>query len=35
LIWPGAIVETKKKNKVKSFMSKTKDEPTEEKQEKT
>jgi hypothetical protein len=34
LIWPGATVETKKKNKVKSFMSKTKNEPAEEKEEK-
>jgi len=34
IIWPGATVETKKKNKVKSFMSKKKDEPSEETEEK-
>jgi hypothetical protein len=33
LIWPGVTGETKKKNKVKSFMSKKKDEPAEDQQE--
>ena len=34
IIWPSDTVEPKKKNKVKSFMSKKKDEPAEQKEEK-